>query len=308
MRFASRTVAALGAIAAVVACSSSGGTSNVSAMQACTDAANAICTKLDACSDFLVQLSYGNVSACESAFVSGCTGSLSAKGTSWTGASMEACAQAVPGAACSDLLSNNAPMACRPAAGTLANGAACGDDAQCQSQYCNKGTDGTCGACGARSTGGTCIRDDDCAYGNQCVGGKCIIPAGSGAACSAAQPCGLTLVCKNGACATPDAAGASCSLVTGSLFGTCDELAGNFCNLSMKCQTINLAAAGASCGLGQNGVTACSASGSCTKATGGTCTAAVAPGATCDAVNNKCAPPGECASGVCKVSDPSSCH
>jgi hypothetical protein len=308
MGSSSGVVAAVGVAITALACSSSGGTSGVSAMQACTDAGNAVCTRLDACSDFFVQFFYGSVSACESAFVSGCTGSLAANGTSWTGASMEACAQAIPGAACSDLLANNVPMACRPAAGTLANGAACGDDAQCQSQYCNKGTDGTCGACGTRSTGGTCNRDDDCAYGSQCIGGKCLIPAGSGAACSGTQPCGITLVCKNATCATPDEAGASCSLVTGSLFGTCDELAGTFCNLSTKCQKVNLASAGATCGLDQNGVTVCSANGTCTKTTGGTCTAAVAPGATCDGVNTKCAPPGACANNVCKVSDPSSCH
>jgi hypothetical protein len=308
---------AIAAIAlAIAACGgSTSSVSSVSAQQACTDVAAAVCTAVNGCSSFLVQLQYGDVGTCQTRFQATCVTALAANGTGMTASTMDACAKAVAGESCADIVSNNPPSACHAVMGQLANGTACGDPSQCQSAYCNRGTDGTCGACGMRVSGGACHRDEDCDYGQLCVTatgatpagteqGACVAPGGSGATCDGPHPCNKTLACKNGTCAAPDEAGAAC--IPGNQanpFGSCDVLKGLLC-YQLKCVALGVAAAGQPCGTINNGYTACAAAGTCN---GGTCTAAANDGASCGAMN-RCQPPAQCSGGVCKLSDPSTCH
>jgi hypothetical protein len=273
------------------------------------DAATAICSTVNACSPVLLQLQYGDVGTCETRFQAACVRSLGATGTGLTPATMDACSKAVATESCADVVSNTVPAICQAAMGQLPNGVACGDSSQCQSQYCNKGTDGTCGACGTR-TGGACNRNEDCNYGQLCSSATstCVVPGGAGAMCDDTHPCNQTLACKNGTCGAPDELNAMCT--PGGMnnpFGTCDVLKGLFCHpIARTCEAIGVAAANQPCGAINNGYTACSANGTCST-TAGMCVAALPDGASCSA-STHCMLPAACSGGVCKLPDPQSCH
>jgi hypothetical protein len=232
---------------------------------------------------------------------------------------VDSCAHAIAGTSCDDNLGNNPPAACHSPAGQLTNGTACGDSSQCQSTYCNTGT-GTCGTCAAArgAVSAPCYRDDDCNYGLVCEGattstaaqGTCTQLAASGADCNSQHPCERTLACKANKCAAADEAGAPCSQ------GTCDTLAGLFCQVPMgqatgTCVKVSLAPPGSPCGVINGAFTECSGGGICVlaSATTGTCQAAILDGMPCDAANGPgCLSPATCTNGKCAVPDPSSCH
>jgi hypothetical protein len=284
---------ALAAIA-VCACSSAGttgdgGGASVSGDQAASDAASALCSRYNACSAFFVESEFGDVTSCTSALKAIVADSLSANGTAQTPADVEKCAAKIPSVSCDDAFNHNLPSECQPVAGPSANGAACADASQCQSAFCNKPANATCGACGAAPT--------------------------TGAQCDKTQhPCKSSLTCKNGACATPDGAGASCTPgAKGDIFGSCDVLAGTYCDPRTSiCAKINLVGAGQACLLVNGTVVLCSSKGACNApqgATMGVCEAAAAPGANCDATNGpNCLRPAKCAGGVCKTPNAASCR
>jgi hypothetical protein len=302
---------------ALAACSSSG-SSSVSADQAASDAATALCNKYNSCSAYFIQIVFGDVGTCAASLKSSLKNALAANGTGATPAEVEACSTAVSGTSCDDALGHNLPSACQPVPGKLANGAACGDSSQCQSAFCHLSANGTCGACAAApANGASCNTDSDCPAGHMCSNaGTCAPPGAAGAACDPTQrPCKVTLTCKNGTCAASDQAGAACTKVT-TAAGTsdnCDALAGLYCNgqaASGTCAKIALATSGQPCGLVNNAATLCSANGTCkgTTATSGTCQAAAAAGGSCDATNGpSCAQPAICVNAVCTLPDPASC-
>ncbi len=308
---------------ALVACSSGSG-SSVSAGQAAADAGKALCAKIDACTPFLIEVGYGTVATCASRVSATLLSALQANGTGWTPSSLEACVQAIPNVACDDALGNNLPTVCQPV-GMLATGAACGDNAQCSSSYCNLGSGGKCGTCAAKlgSAGTACYRDGDCAIGTICEGsdvtaspevqGTCMTLAASGATCDDKHPCSKTLACNSGTCSQPAAAAATCSQNGTDVFGSCNELAGAYCSKATNgvCTTIPVATTGQPCGLINGVLTTCSASGTCVK-TGTAPGACVAPGAdfgNCDATNGPgCQSPAQCIAGVCTLPTPTTCH
>jgi hypothetical protein len=304
-------------LAALAGQGCSGSTASVSADQACTDAANALCAKLNMCSALFVQIVFGDVSTCVSRSHAPCASGLSAHGTGASPSTLEACAQAIPGASCTDVLSHNTPAACKPLMGQLANGTACGDSSQCQSGYCNQGTGigqkSTCGVCGTQAAaGGACKVDDDCPYGAKCNTAQvCVTLGAAGATCDGTHPCQGTLACKGGTCATPDAAGQACTVDASGQ--SCDTNQGQFCNLTNKvCQMIGTAGPGQPCGFVSGGLVACTGAGLCktssTPGTSGTCLAPAADGASCDPLMGpSCLPPALCTGGKCTLADPSSC-
>lgn len=295
----------------VLACSSSsGGGSSVSADQASTDVSKSFCTQFNSCAPLFVQVAYGTESSCETRFKLSVLPTLSANGTGATPAQYESCATDIAKATCDDLLTRNYPASCQTAAGTLADGAACGDDAQCKDKLCRKGAGQTCGACSSLgAAGGACTGDSDCAYGLNCTNSVCSAYAAAGAACDATHTCDPTLTCSNGTCATVAEAGGTCA---GLGQGGCDNLKGLYCTAAKVCAQAGIANAGQPCGLVSNVYTVCGAAGYCKTATGsttGTCEAAAADGAACDTVNGpQCTSPAICTSGVCKISDPSTCN
>jgi hypothetical protein len=317
---------ALPAAIAAAACSSSGqttggdaGGSSVSADQACADAANALCTKISACSALFLQITYGDLATCASRAKVSCVGSLNAKGIGQKPSDLEACVQALPGTSCDDALDHNLPAACQAIPGQLANGAPCGDSSQCKSTFCNRAKSHSCGACASPpANGASCTQDSNCPTGSICSkAGTCVIPGAAGAQCdSMNQPCKLTLVCKpsasgdggamTGVCAAPDAAGVGCTA------STCDLIGGNFCDpASMKCKSISAASAGQTCGYSNGTYALCAAAGLCNppNATVGTCMASAPDGMNCDSTNGPpCMAPAVCENGVCTIPNPSNCN
>jgi hypothetical protein len=301
---------AFASISLVVACSSSNGGSSVSADQAATDVASSFCNKYNSCAAPFVQITYGDMATCQARFKLSVAPSLAANGTGATSAQYESCSKDLSAASCDDVLSRNLPQSCQTIAGTLANGAACGEDSQCTGKYCNIGTNSTCGACSTlAAAGGTCTTDSGCAYGLACNGGLCSADASAGATCDTTHVCKATLACVNGTCATPLEAGAACPAVGGP---GCDTLKGLYCNTSKVCASYAFANAGQPCGLvSASSYAVCAGGGFCKGAAGltpGTCEATAADGAACDAVAGPtCMSPATCTSGVCKITDPSSC-
>jgi len=308
-------VAVGGLLFAGQGCSSS---SSSSPDQSASDVATALCNKIDSCAHFYVELAYGSASTCASRLQGEVKDSLNANGTGATPATLEACAAALPGATCDQVLGAGTPAACKPQVGTLADGTACGDNSQCKSTYCKKPANSTCGVCGEKAQiGGPCNVAQDCPDGSTCPVGLnsvCVNYAAAGANCNGNQPCLPTLVCKNGTCATPDQAGQMCVPMLGGA-GSCSAATGYFCNpTNSTCQTAALAAAGATCGydIAANSFTLCSAAGSCNVPAGrttGTCAAAAADGASCNPVGGPpCTPPAVCNNGLCTLPTPSTCH
>ncbi len=300
------------------------GGGSVSAAQAATDVATALCARIEACGPLLIRIAYGDTATCTSRTSGLFADTLAASGTGWTPSVAETCAKAIPAASCDDTLGHNLPSVCHAPAGQGALGGTCGDNSQCMSSYCNLGPGGKCGTCAAAlgAAGAVCYRDDDCTYGTRCVGqdlgatpaaaGKCVTPGTSGAPCSASAPCLQTLACINGVCGAPVGAAATCDQ-GGSIFGSCGDLSGNYCSAKTggTCTKIGFAPSGQPCGLVSGVLTACSGGGVCNipTATSGTC---VAPAADFGNCNGKAGPgclsPATCIGGTCVMAAPQACH
>jgi len=285
--------------------------SSVSPDKACTDLAAAFCTEVSNCAAPLITLGYGDLATCQTRLKLSCLPSLMAPSTSATPDKLDSCATAVDGAMCDAVYTRNTPAACVPDPGKLANGNACGDDAQCSSKYCKKPANAVCGVCGDKAAaGGTCSVDDDCQAQLKCANGACAAYVAVGGTCDASHPCAQPNVCKNGVCAVPQAAGQTCTAMAGDFFGDCDQTKGLVCPpMTHVCTAAMFAAAGQPCGLVNGALVACAAAGHC-KLTGlmGTCLAAAADGAACDATNGPdCMAPAQCVNAVCKLPNPAGC-
>lgn len=283
----------------------------VTADQACSDLATAGCGRLQACAPFALETIYGDATTCAQRAALACTPSLGASGSQITPEQVDSCAQAVTGETCDQAAGNTQPMAC-DVPGTLASGAACGSDAQCQSGYCKIPLGSICGTCTARaSSGGACTADAECAAGLVCnpvstTAATCVMPASSGQACSATQPCSRTLACIGGTCQTPLAAGATCSATP-----DCNVAQGLYCDTqtTKKCTQTQTATAGQPCGIINGVAVACTAGAVCANFTGtqGTCHPPAADNGLCGPGVN-CLAPAACVNGKCLLPNPSSCH
>jgi hypothetical protein len=286
--------------------------------QAANAVANAYCTRLDACSHIFVELVWGDVPTCTSRLEAEFASGLAASGTTWTPDRMQACAQAIPAASCDQILGRNLPAACIPSAGTLANGAACGSDAQCSGGHCQVDAAEVCGVCSTfAAAGAACVVSADCERGLVCVGTTtrtCAAYVTAGGSCDATHQCLPTLACVNGTCGAPASAGAACLAAS----DNCDRLAGVFCNpLTQACQQVDVASAGQPCGLVSSTLTLCAEGsfdftaachGMAAPTYTGTCLAAAADGATCsDTTGPVCLNPSVCMNGACRLNAPASC-
>ena len=284
----------------------------ISADTACTDASTAYCNAVNTCAPFLLEYVYGDLATCQTRFKLGCSPTLAANGTSRTAAELDACARAATAATCNDLFTGNI-AACNAVPGTLANGIACVDSNQCTSAYCNRGA-GACGACAPTPALGDKCNGDCGTSGFQCDTNVCVSYAALGGSCDGnTHKCTPGLYCNptTAMCATPLGAGTTCDPNTKN--PPCDLLHGLFCNpLSKVCTQVKFAGPNEACGYVAPDFVACSGAGICKMATGafmGHCLGAAADGAACDPVNGPgCLSPAVCSSGLCRLSDPSSCH
>ena len=325
------SVASLATLTAVAACSSSsspaktttgdGGSdaATVTIDKVATDAAQAYCARLQACAPSVLQAFYGDVATCAVAFSGDVVRGYHGTGVTQTPDQVAACAAAIPQATCADLLSRKTPAACKPAAGTLADGAACAADVQCQGSRCKVALGQTCGVCGAPGAAGTaCGIDNDCGDGLACVANKCTAYGDEKATCDATHPCRLDLACNAGACGAPNPVGTACTAADG-----CNAAMGIVCNpQSKKCDTLASGGPNAPCGFVGGHIAQCTSGSLCvainTTTYQGTCSKAAAVGAACDtAAGPTCAPGAICAcasnvdggcAGTCKQRDPAACH
>jgi len=90
--------------------------------------------------------------------------------------------------------------------GSLKDGTACYDAAQCASGRCKyENPNNDCGSCGTfEATGGDCFIDSDCDFGAMCFDGKCAKHLAKDAECTAeGVRCVAGLVCAKGTCREP---------------------------------------------------------------------------------------------------------
>lgn len=287
--------------------SSSSSSGGVTAEEACAAYSKAACEKLNSCAPLFITVNYGDIAACEARIGLSCPQSINAEGSNTTPAAWKECADSAASVSCDDVFGRNIPEACRPEPGTFADGAACGNDAQCQSAHCNKDND-VCGVCAQPvAAGGACNDDNDCDYALSCAQGKCVARVDLGETCDKATPCKATLACSGGKCAEPAGAGAACDPVD----QNCDTLAGLGCNKMSICQKVKFAAAGETCGNDGTDFIVCTGGSACKVAMAGgtgTCAAPAADGAACDKVNGpNCLAGATCVNGLCTLSDPAAC-
>ena len=305
-------VASLAIAIAGCSSSSSGDSAATNPDQACNDAAAAVCAAYQRCTPFFVDLGWGDLATCQTRTKASCTSTLSATGSTMTAQQVSDCGKGATGISCADLFDKGAPDACVPPAGTVANGKACGDDAQCVSTFCAIASGTLCGTCAPLTNAGDACVSGQCSRHLGCIAGKCVKPGALGDACDARNaPCGTALSCFSGKCVAAAKAGDKCDAAEITA-PNCDLTQGVGCNPGTKvCQKVIEAKAGESCGLVGSDFKVCVPGGRCKIAPGvasGTCIAPVADGASCGGADlAPCLSPAKCIGGVCKLPDPNSC-
>jgi hypothetical protein len=291
------------------------------ASEACAAYVKATCGRRDACSAGKGNgLEYGSAMNCETRELPKCMASLSAAGTSKTVAALMACTAAIPQQSCSNYFDNVAPAACRPLAGSLADGAACLSSWQCKSTFCALPHGDVCGVCAPRPKAGDSCAQTVCGIGLLCHAStqQCVASVALNAPCDKNAPCAAGLGCVGntatvkGVCkAEGITVGAACDPKSTSAAG-CDKDLGLQCDpVALTCKLIPYADDGQPCGLVAGGTVMCKAGGLCvggSATTAGVCKTPVKDGQACNvSAGPPCATPAKCVRGVCVYGDPAVC-
>lgn len=277
-----------------------GSSDSISADSACDEWSQVTCQKLAQCAPSQAQF-YGTEADCVRILKRICPQSFGLPGSGDSPAATAACSKVTQTLSCETF--NGQADYC-PIKGTLADGTACNQPAQCASGYCRVPSAGGCGVCGARSAqGGACESSFDCGDNLACLfdgaknSGACVRSVGAGAACGLGAICQAGLFCgqdgtclatskENDACATTDA---------------CDSDQGLECGADGKCHQQPAAAPGTSCAP-NGGIDPVCTGGLC-NTTSMKCEAYLTEGDPCDAnasflcelgltcVAGKCSPP-----------------
>jgi len=255
-------------------------------VQACTAFAAMFCAKVRECTPFVLGALYGDTATCENRVILGCVPTFDAPGTSASPAKTSGCGQAIAGLACATFLTGDLGASCKTDPGTIANGGACGDDAQCVSTFCARAPDAACGVCApATRPNDPCVRGA-CSAGTVCPAGQstCITPTPGKVddACTAQEQCDL-------------AHGVGCNAGSG------------------KCLSLTLASAQGTCGANSvvpTSYAVCPATGTCSAPLGGRCSAAATEGQACSTADTgtHCLTPARCVASKCVVPDPIACR
>ncbi|WP_394840092.1 hypothetical protein LVJ94_24715 [Pendulispora rubella] len=281
--------------------------SEITAERACANYAQSRCAELNECQAYAFNTSYVDMNDCVTRFQAICNRSLTAPGTGKTPARVDECAKALKLDHCDNIKYNQPLEACKPA-GTLEDGAPCGDAAQCKGRYCKRAEGSTCGVCATLGqSGAACDSDSECDNGFGCSNDRCTKICPKDATCESGQICGLQLV--------PDVATHKCVPKLGegqacSKEKKCNGAAGLYCNQNtLVCTRLEYVGAGQACGLNeQTKVDTDCRTGACSDDAPHTCLADLPEGAKCDANGGAyCAVPAICANGVCKFIDATSC-
>lgn len=283
---------------------SSGGSSGatVSLEAACDSFAQLSCFRLAQCASATTRGTLGDGAKCQARLKPRCLTDNAAPGVALSAQDVKNCADGFLSVSCDDLLLGALPAACRKP-GTLADASPCGADAQCASSACNGvGGDG-CGACSARAAEGGACGEVQCAYGLDCVQGRCKKPGKLGETCDEnLAPCLPTLLCNGGKCIAATASNQPCD--TGN--DTCDPLAGLFCDGDQNiCLPSAFAKTNETCGDVDGTPTLCESGSPCPD---GKCLPTAADGAACNPdADLLCAPPAQCEGGICVFPNATKC-
>ncbi|MCA9583736.1 MAG: hypothetical protein KC657_00085 [Myxococcales bacterium] len=215
--------------ALVVACSSSTGNGGSSASGACDAYFDAVFSPSTKCGRTSLNVAPSQQADVRARFNSVCEKALAAPGQGITAAFLSDCASKLQAAPCGA----DFDEICAQPAGSLENGAACGDDTQCKSKECKKASGTACGKCEAQAAiGQPCDpRSSNCVDGASCVtkdgttgtceaspklkeGEVCFDPSkpSSGLGnCASGLRCAIGAASAPAKCAPRGAAGADCS-------------------------------------------------------------------------------------------------
>ncbi len=279
--------------------------------------ADGYCTYAEKCAGITVKLAFGATADCKERLGIICALQEQANGA---GQFPATCGDALKTLACGADVNNLA--ACQ-FAGTLANGAVCEFDIQCQSNSCIKasgggsGTPNPCGVCTARAAvTEACGSAKDCASGLRCVNDVCITPIAKSGTCNDSNTCATPYRCVGGTCVDPLQLNAGCTKAGNNADDPCDSSKGLFCVTNNNdagtgtCGTFTLAAVNEPCGIVNKAFVLCSGELDCVKqaAGGSKCVPRPADGAMCEADGGaECKTPAECTGGKCAFNDPKRC-
>lgn len=285
-----------------------------SQQEACAELSQATCDALQRCNPDLFQRTYPDNPTCVSRQQLSCSYQFPANSNTTT-QSFVACSRAIPGAACNQLMVNQALVLtnipeCRPVPGSQDNGTVCFADSQCKSTYCDKGLlSGLCGACGQRALLNEDCDATACDFGLICVQqngapNRCMMPysAALGQSCDQTARCQSGLVCVGQKCTSILKVGDPCQPGQGN--DACDRTQGLSCDQnSQKCVATQYVKPGGNCGgSAQTQRTTCTASSKCVNDQ-----LCLGPAGDGQSTAYNCLPPAIASSGVCVLPDPLLC-
>lgn len=280
--------------------------------QAMAAYADALCNLFATCAPYMLGYLYGDLQTCIDRYVAG--GGVAvlpqAPGVARSAADVTACADAMSSMSCEDLYAGERDTACPKIAGTLAEGADCFSDLQCESGFCDR--TGECGTCAPRlGLGDACeIANSGCPDGAKCSAPTvadpttCTATAGENEACNATTVCRGNLFCDADTCVQPGGEGDTCSMAAD---GSCNGLLGLRCKGGTCQKLATLADVGQPCGIQGNSYVPCVGTAYCDSDTE-QCAAKAGDGATCEtASSNTCLYYASCQNGVCEVDAEPTC-
>jgi hypothetical protein len=272
--------------------------------RACYAFAKARCAKLQSCSRVAFDIHEGPYATCLTRTTQRCLYERAPKESGVSLEALERCTSAVARASCPDVAADTI-AACERAPGKIADGQACVFDAQCESQFCARGPDDTCGKCEPSRKEGEDCKLGRCgsAGGLSCVEGKCIKPRAKGDACGSTAECQGNLVCFAGKCSAPSKSGKACD-PAGKDAPDCDSAEGLFCEAASKtCKPFILAATHGECGVAVPN-RRCYSAATCVD---GKCVESSKTGGICSKTGPSCIAPAQCVGGRCIIPDVASC-
>jgi hypothetical protein len=303
------------ALGVLLACSGSttdpGGTDGAVRQATLDSITQAYCKKLTGCFGLLGQTQYGTEENCRARLSLEVNATVKGPGANIQESQASACLKAAEAATCEDITSSLAACQFK---GTLTDGAACANDAQCASGVCYVPDKAACGTCKAMAKAGGDCSATKCEPGLTCNKNQCVARAKEGATCNDSVPCAVGLSCTEGKCTKGLGAKAACK-VNGA---PCDTLAGLYCKPASlqtqdgTCEPLTLAKPGAACGLSLSPLdfAVCVDRSDCIGASQGkqgVCTAHLNDGAECGDGKPSCLAPAQCRNGKCAVLDPTIC-
>jgi hypothetical protein len=280
------------------------GCGSTSEAEAAARMAQESCAREQACSPYLLALVHGDLATCVARTELRYRGTTSLVGTSLTPDKLAACAEAIAALPCESMLGDRVlPEACRPTPGELADDLTCGSDWQCQSAYCSKPREGSCGACKPRGRSReACHVDADCEPGLACRDDECVTYGALAQSCDGRHPCAPGLHCQDNVCVPSGQLGARCDYGP----SACDLLQGLTCvSASSTCEPIGLAGVGMACGTADDALVVCAQSGVCSMRSDGECLPPGGDGEAC--TRERCVPPAFCQGDVCRLPEPDRC-